>query len=212
MPVVAGETVRARVEREKVYLTLDNLNVHKAKDVRVWLAAIAARIAVFDLLSYSLKLNPDEYRKGDLQVPVAQRVPARDREADDGDFESDHGWRSVSRAWPAAWRPDAVRPAPQAAATCPHLLPSAIKSLYRWIAFLKSPMASYSSPRRLQMRARNRATTRGPSAWAAAPPARRIGLRRVRPPTLPEVPAALKAPERDRRHVGGMAAVMVLCA
>jgi hypothetical protein len=33
------------------------------------------------LPSYSPELNPDEYLNGDLKVQVAQRVPARDREA-----------------------------------------------------------------------------------------------------------------------------------
>lgn len=65
----------------KVYLILDNLNVHKAATVKAWLAANAARIAVFYLPSYSPELNPDEYLNGDLKVQVAQRVPARDRMA-----------------------------------------------------------------------------------------------------------------------------------
>jgi transposase len=63
----------------KVGLILDNLNVHKAKDVRAWVAEHAALIAIHDLPPYAPELNPDEYLNGDLKVQVAQRAPARDR-------------------------------------------------------------------------------------------------------------------------------------
>ncbi len=63
----------------KVYLILDNLNVHKAKTVRAWIAAHADQLAVFYLPSYSPELNPDEYLNGDLKMQVAKRAPARDR-------------------------------------------------------------------------------------------------------------------------------------
>ncbi len=64
---------------KKVFVILDNLNVHKARDVRDWVAAHADAIALFYLPSYAPDLNPDEYLNGDLKSSVAQRAPARDR-------------------------------------------------------------------------------------------------------------------------------------
>ena len=61
----------------KVFLILDNLNVHKAAKVRAWVAAHADEIAVFYLPPYAPELNPDEYLNGDLKLAVAARVPAR---------------------------------------------------------------------------------------------------------------------------------------
>lgn len=65
----------------KVFVILDNLNVHKARDVRTWVAEHAEQIALFHLPSYSPELNPDEYLNGDLKLSVAERAPARDRDA-----------------------------------------------------------------------------------------------------------------------------------
>lgn len=65
----------------KVIVILDNLNVHKARDVRAWVAAHADAIELCYLPSYSPELNPDEYLNGDLKLAVAQRAPARDRTA-----------------------------------------------------------------------------------------------------------------------------------
>jgi len=65
----------------KVFVILDNLNVHKARDVRDWVAAHPDAIALYYLPSYSPELNPDEYLNGDLKLSVAKRAPARDRDA-----------------------------------------------------------------------------------------------------------------------------------
>jgi len=65
----------------KVFVILDNLSVHKARDVRAWVEAHAEAIALFYLPSYSPELNPDEYLNGDLKLSVAKRAPARDRDA-----------------------------------------------------------------------------------------------------------------------------------
>lgn len=62
----------------KVFLILDNLNVHKAKRVRAWLDEHADEIEVFFLPPYSPELNPDEYLNGDLKRAVHQDVPPRD--------------------------------------------------------------------------------------------------------------------------------------
>jgi transposase len=64
----------------KVFLILDNLNVHKASKVRDWVAEHAAEIAVFYLPAYAPDLNPDEYLNGDLKMSVAKRAPARHRD------------------------------------------------------------------------------------------------------------------------------------
>jgi len=61
----------------KVFLILDNLNVHKAAAVRAWVHAHRRQLAVFYLPPYAPELNPDEYLNGDLKLGVAARVPAR---------------------------------------------------------------------------------------------------------------------------------------
>jgi transposase len=65
------------VER-KVYLILDNLNVHKTKPVREWLAEQGHRIEVFYLPPYSPALNPSEYFNGDRTGEIQRRIPAKD--------------------------------------------------------------------------------------------------------------------------------------
>ena len=64
----------------KVFVILDNLNVHKARKVRDWVKKNKDSIEVFYLPSYSPELNPDEYLNGDLKMSVAKRAPARDRD------------------------------------------------------------------------------------------------------------------------------------
>jgi transposase len=54
----------------KVYLILDNLNVHHGKIVTGWLEVHKEQITVFYLPSYSPELNPDEYLNGDLKGSV----------------------------------------------------------------------------------------------------------------------------------------------
>lgn len=66
-----------RDTKRKVFLILDNLNVHKAAKVRTWVRAHRHEIAVFYLPPYAPELNPDEYLNGDLKLGVAARAPAR---------------------------------------------------------------------------------------------------------------------------------------
>jgi transposase len=61
----------------KVFLILDNLRVHRAKLVRVWLAKHHTSIRVFRLPSYSPELNPDEGLNADLKQAVTRKAPAR---------------------------------------------------------------------------------------------------------------------------------------
>lgn len=85
----------------EVVLILDNFNVHKAKDVRAWLAAHADLIAIHYLPPYAPELNPDEYLNGDLKVQVAQRAPARDR----AELEK----TATRRLWSLQRRPECVK-------------------------------------------------------------------------------------------------------
>ena len=64
----------------KVYLILDNLRVHHAKDVKEWLANHHKEIEVFYLPSYSPELNPDEYLNCDLKAGVHSRPPSRSQD------------------------------------------------------------------------------------------------------------------------------------
>src|SRR6266540_3245230 len=66
-----------RDAKRKVFLILDQLNVHKAAKMRAWVRAHRDEIAVFYLPPYAPELNPDEYLNGDLKLAVAARTPAR---------------------------------------------------------------------------------------------------------------------------------------
>jgi transposase len=66
-----------RDTNRRVFLILDNLNVHKAAKVRAWVAAHCDAIELFYLPPYAPELNPDEYLNGDLKLGVATRAPAR---------------------------------------------------------------------------------------------------------------------------------------
>lgn len=65
----------------KVFLILDNLRVHHAKDVRKWLENPKRKkqIEVFYLPAYSPELNPDEYLNCDLKAGVHSGQPARNK-------------------------------------------------------------------------------------------------------------------------------------
>ena len=66
-----------RDTNRRVFVILDNLNVHKAATVRAWVAAHCDAIELFYLPPYAPELNPDEYLNGDLKLGVAKRAPAR---------------------------------------------------------------------------------------------------------------------------------------
>ena len=63
--------------KRKVILILDNLRVHHATVVKIWLAKHKDKIEVFYLPAYSPELNPDEYLNCDLKAGVHSRPPAR---------------------------------------------------------------------------------------------------------------------------------------
>ena len=60
--------------KRKVFLILDNLNVHKSRMVKDWLVANAKRIEVFYLQPYSPELNPSEYFNGDLKGAIQRNI------------------------------------------------------------------------------------------------------------------------------------------
>ena len=64
----------------KVYLILDNLQVHKAKVLRPWHAEHAHEIELFFIPSYSPDLNPDEILNHDLKANAVGRKRARNRD------------------------------------------------------------------------------------------------------------------------------------
>ena len=61
----------------KVFLVLDNLKVHHAKPVKVWLQKNKDHIEVFYLPSYSPELNPDEMLNANLKAAVTAKAPNR---------------------------------------------------------------------------------------------------------------------------------------
>lgn len=63
----------------KVFLLLENLNVHVAKVVSQWLEANARKIEVLYLPPYSPELNPSESCNGDLKGEIHTRHPRRGR-------------------------------------------------------------------------------------------------------------------------------------
>lgn len=68
-----------RDAKRKVLLILDNLRVHHAKKVKIWVSENKENIEVFYLPAYSPELNPDEYLNCDLKAGVHSGPPARDK-------------------------------------------------------------------------------------------------------------------------------------
>ena len=65
--------------RRKVFSVLDRLQVHRAGQIRDWLAAHRTKIEVFYLPAYSPELNPDEGLNADLKQAVTRKPPARSK-------------------------------------------------------------------------------------------------------------------------------------
>ena len=68
-----------RDAKQKVFLILDRLPVHRSAKVRAWLVGREAEIEVFFLPGYSPELNPDEGVNGDLKQAVTGKQPARSK-------------------------------------------------------------------------------------------------------------------------------------
>ena len=67
-------------EGHKVFLVLDNLRAHHAKEVAAWVRAHEQEIEVFYLPPYAPQSNPDEYLNRDFktQMRSANRCRTRD--------------------------------------------------------------------------------------------------------------------------------------
>lgn len=64
----------------KVFLILDNLRVHRSKEVRGWLEERKEQIELFFRPAYAPELNPDEYLNGDFKQQVRTGLPARNQD------------------------------------------------------------------------------------------------------------------------------------
>ena len=62
---------------KKVFLILDNLQVHHSRLVKAWVAERQDQIELFYLPSYSPQLNPEERLNADLKQEMGKRVPVR---------------------------------------------------------------------------------------------------------------------------------------
>ena len=75
---------RQRLIREaarKLFVIVDNLPVHRAHRVTVWVQDHADRIELFYLPSYAPEHNPDEFLNNDLKQAMARRRTPRDKAA-----------------------------------------------------------------------------------------------------------------------------------
>ncbi|GAC1335256.1 MAG: IS630 family transposase [Collimonas sp.] len=63
--------------RKKVFLILDNLRVHRSKQVKEWVEPRGKKIELFYLPSYSPELNPEERLNADLKHAICTKVPVR---------------------------------------------------------------------------------------------------------------------------------------
>lgn len=64
--------------KEKIFLIIDNLPVHKTKRVKEWVWNHRARMRIFFLPPYSPELNPDEYLNQDLKANIVGKVKMND--------------------------------------------------------------------------------------------------------------------------------------
>ena len=87
--------------RQKVFLIVDNLRVHKSKPVRAWLDMHRTAIEVFYLPPYAPECNPDEYLNNDIK----QRMKGKPRPTNKQELiaSTDSTLRSIQKS------PDRVR-------------------------------------------------------------------------------------------------------
>jgi transposase len=62
----------------KLFVIVDNLRVHRARQVRAWVRANAERIELFYLPPYAPERNPDEFLNNDVKQAMARRQVPRD--------------------------------------------------------------------------------------------------------------------------------------
>jgi hypothetical protein len=66
--------------KHKVFLIVDNLRVHHAKDLQSWLQHRTRRLELFFLPSYSPEIDPVEVANADLKRTLGQQPPASDEQ------------------------------------------------------------------------------------------------------------------------------------
>ena len=66
--------------KKKIFLIVDNAQIHRSKKVKEWQKKNDRRIKIFYLPAYSPDLNPDERVNADLKYGVGSRVPRRIKE------------------------------------------------------------------------------------------------------------------------------------
>ena len=66
--------------KQKVFLIVDNLRVHHAKEVQDWLARHKDEIEIFYLPAYAPEHNPDEYLNNDLKQTIKNKPRAKTRD------------------------------------------------------------------------------------------------------------------------------------
>lgn len=85
----------------KLFVIVDNLRVHRAKEVMAWVAEHADRIELFYLPPYAPERNPDEYVNNDVKQAMGRRSTPMDKAAMKAGLKSHmHGLQR---------RPDKVR-------------------------------------------------------------------------------------------------------
>jgi transposase len=68
-----------RSAKSKVFLIVDNLQVHKAGKVQAWVAQHRDKIALFFLPAYAPEHNPDEFLHSDLKRSLGRRPAVKDK-------------------------------------------------------------------------------------------------------------------------------------
>ena len=72
----------------KLFVIVDNLRVHRARQVRTWARANAERIELFYLPPYAPEHNPDEFLNNDVKQAMARRQVPRDKASLKADLTS----------------------------------------------------------------------------------------------------------------------------
>jgi transposase len=63
----------------KLFVIVDNLRVHRAKQVTAWVKANSGRIELFYLPPYAPEHNPDEFLNNDVKQAMARQPVSRDK-------------------------------------------------------------------------------------------------------------------------------------
>ena len=70
-----------KAAKQKVFLIVDNLRVHKAHKVTAWVEKHKDRVELFFLPAYAPEHNPDEFLNNDVKQTIARRPAAKSKDA-----------------------------------------------------------------------------------------------------------------------------------